>query len=215
VASHRSIIIHGAPGSIPGAPAAGRRRRPTGPASSDPRASRPGRRSRFAGTMSPQIIWARPLHSEAIASVALHWLPRNLRIFFIDRRAGCELDPACIRVRTGARSRALSVILSMRMRERRKKSSLKLQAVKSLNSDLAVIRTDFTEYLRARGYADATLEAYGRWLGSGHALASRVWKRSLLHFSRRDMGLSHATYAWSQCPDEVQLSEGAVSLAQV
>ncbi|MFL6605683.1 MAG: tyrosine-type recombinase/integrase [Steroidobacteraceae bacterium] len=50
------------------------------------------------------------------------------------------------------------------MRERRKRSSFKLQVVKNLDSDLAMIRTDFTEYLRARGYADATLEAYERWL---------------------------------------------------
>jgi integrase/recombinase XerD len=50
------------------------------------------------------------------------------------------------------------------MQGRRKNRSFKLQAVKSLGSDLATIREDFTEYLRVRGYADATVEAYERWL---------------------------------------------------
>ena len=73
------------------------------------------------------------------------------------------------------------------MQERRKNSPSKLQVPESLAKDLETIHGDFTEYLRARGYAEATIEAYQRWLrhvaqwlhGSGKSLTSlfreEVW----------------------------------------
>lgn len=73
------------------------------------------------------------------------------------------------------------------MRQRRKSSSFKLQAVKSLDSDLATIRGEFMGYLRARGYADATLEAYERWLSQ----AAR-W----LHESGKDLSSIFREEIW-------------------
>jgi hypothetical protein len=94
---------------------------------------------------------------------AFHLL-RDLRIFLITGWTRPELVPACIHFWTRAWSSALLDMLSVVMRERRKNSSFELQAVKSLDSDLATIRGDFAEYLRARGYAEATVEAYQGWL---------------------------------------------------
>ncbi len=73
------------------------------------------------------------------------------------------------------------------MRQRCKNSSFQLQAVKSLDRDIATIRGDFTEYLRARGYADATLEAYERWLSQ----AAR-W----LHESGKDLSSIFRAEIW-------------------
>ena len=99
----------------------------------------------------------------------------------------------------GARSHASSTTVSMLMRERRKKSSFKLQAVQNLDSDLAAIRGDFVGYLRERGYADATLEAYERWLSqvarwrheSGKDLSSifreEVWRFLTQHMRGRSI----------------------------
>ena len=87
------------------------------------------------------------------------------------------------------------------MRERRKNSRHKPQVSQSLSAELEAIHGDFTEYLRARGYAEATIGAYqgclrraAQWLhGSGRSLFSvfreEVW--SLL--TQRLRGRSLAT----------------------
>ena len=85
------------------------------------------------------------------------------------------------------------------MRERRKNSPSKLQAMASLDTDLAAIRGDFAEYLRARGYAEATVEAHqgflshaAHWLhGSGKGLSSifreEVWDLLAQHLRGRSL----------------------------
>lgn len=88
-------------------------------------------------------------------------LPRDLRIFPGNCGTHTELVPDCIGLWTRASSHASLHMLSMLMRERRN-SSTKLQAANSLESDLRTIRGEFVEYLRARGYAEATIESYQR-----------------------------------------------------
>jgi len=50
------------------------------------------------------------------------------------------------------------------VQQRLKNSPSRRQIKEDLDADLATIRGDFTGYLRERGYADATIEAYQRWL---------------------------------------------------
>lgn len=88
---------------------------------------------------------------------------------------------------------------NIRMRERRKNSPSKLQAMESLDTDLATIRGDFAEHLRARGYAEATVEAYqgflahaAHWLhGSGKSLSlifrEEVWDLLTQHLRGRSL----------------------------
>ena len=48
----------------------------------------------------------------------------------------------------------------MLIRERHKNSPREFQVTESLVRDLETIRRGFTAYLRARGYAEATIEWY-------------------------------------------------------
>jgi integrase/recombinase XerD len=76
----------------------------------------------------------------------------------------------------------------MLMRERHKNSPSELQVTESLVRDHETIRRDFTEYLRARGYAEATIDWYQRCLG--HAAR---W----LHDSGKSLSCLFREEVWS------------------
>ena len=137
--------------------------------------------------MSLQKIWVQGSPPPSVSRIPALFLLLDLRIFLGIGGTRSESVPACIRFWMRAWSHASLDLLSMLMRERRKNSSTKRQAADSLDSHLATIHGEFAEHLRARGYAEATIESYQRLIS--HAAR-------LLHESGKDLSCIFREEIW-------------------